>query len=129
MQAFRDALAQQLNISTDRLDQAMSAARQQAGMNGQWQRPNGAGQQGQRFGRGGGILSVAAQAIGVTPEQLRQELHGSSLAAVAQAHGKNPADVATALKNASNQRIDERMTQTLPTGGRGAFHHRGAAAS
>jgi hypothetical protein len=29
---------------------------------------------------------------------------------VAQAHGRNPADVATALKNAANQRIDSEVT-------------------
>jgi hypothetical protein len=54
----------------------------------------------------GVALGVAAQAIGITPQQLRTELPGRSLAQVAQAHGKNPADVATALKNAANQRID-----------------------
>jgi hypothetical protein len=67
---------------------------------------------GGRHHEGGGgfergvALGVAAQAIGITPQQLRTELPGKSLAQVAQAHGKNPADVATALKNAANQRID-----------------------
>ena len=55
-------------------------------------------------------LDVAAQAIGVTPEQLRTELAGKSLAQVAQAHGKTGADVATALKNAAHTRIDQEVT-------------------
>jgi hypothetical protein len=58
----------------------------------------------------GVALGIAAQAIGVTPQQLRTELPGKSLAQVAQAHGKNPADIATALKNAANQRIDQEVT-------------------
>jgi hypothetical protein len=37
-------------------------------------------------------------------------LPGKSLAQVAQAHGKNPNDVATALKNAAQQRIDQEVT-------------------
>jgi hypothetical protein len=59
----------------------------------------------------GVALGVAAQAIGITPQQLRSELPGKSLAEVAQAHGKNPADVALALKNAANQRIDQEVTE------------------
>ena len=66
---------------------------------------------------GGGLLAVAAQAIGITPQELRQELPGKSLADVAHAHGKNPADVATALKTAANQHIDQEMTHVWPAGG------------
>ena len=65
----------------------------------------------------GVALGIAAQAIGITPEQLREELPGKSLAQVAQAHGKNPADIATALKNAANQRIDKEAAEgDLTTG-------------
>jgi len=39
--------------------------------------------------------------------QLQQELPGKSLTQVAQTHGKNPADLARALKNAAHQRIDQ----------------------
>jgi hypothetical protein len=67
------------------------------------------GHHGRGFARGV-ALGIAAQAIGVTPQQLRTELPGKSLAQVAQAHGKNPADVATALKNAADQRIDHEVT-------------------
>jgi len=55
-------------------------------------------------------LTVAAQAIGITPDQLRTELPGKSLAQVAQAHGKSATDVATALKNAAHSRIDQAVT-------------------
>ena len=53
------------------------------------------------------IAATAAPAIGITPEQLRTELPGKSLADVAKAHGKTAADVATALKNAAHARIDQ----------------------
>jgi hypothetical protein len=55
-------------------------------------------------------MGIAAQAIGITPQQLRTELPGKSLAQLAQAHGKNPADIATALKTAADQRIDQEVT-------------------
>jgi hypothetical protein len=110
-QAFIDALARRLGITSERLQQAMTEARQEVGLPDRGGKhgfgPGGPG--GPRgFGPGRGVdASVAAQAIGITPEQLRQELNGKSLAQVAEAHGKNPADVATALKNAANQRIDQ----------------------
>ncbi|HEX8967853.1 MAG TPA: hypothetical protein VF937_08245 [Chloroflexota bacterium] len=74
----------------------------------------GAGR-GPGFGFGGpGVLraglNAAATAIGITPDQLWTELRGKSLAEVAQAHGKTGADVATALKNAADQRIDQAVT-------------------
>ncbi|MBV9131568.1 MAG: hypothetical protein JO318_02660 [Chloroflexi bacterium] len=55
-------------------------------------------------------LNTAAQAIGISVQQLQSELPGKSLAQVAEAHGKTAADVATALKNAANQRIDQAVT-------------------
>jgi len=55
-------------------------------------------------------LNAAAQAIGISADQLHQELAGKSLAEVAQAHGKTANDVATALKNAANQRIDQAVS-------------------
>jgi hypothetical protein len=60
------------------------------------------------------MIAVAAQSIGITPEQLRAELPGKSLAQVAEAHGKSPADVAAALKKAADARIDAHMTQVVP---------------
>jgi hypothetical protein len=59
------------------------------------------------------FLDTAAQAIGITPDQLRQELPGKSLAQVAQAHGKTAADVANALKNAAHTAADQRIDQLV----------------
>jgi polyhydroxyalkanoate synthesis regulator phasin len=104
-QRFVDALAKRLNISSQTLETAVTQARQDAGLpaNGQGF-PGGPGRRGPRgFG---GELNAAATAIGITSQQLEQELPGKSLAQVAQAHGKTAADVATALKNAAHQRID-----------------------
>ena len=108
-QAYLDALARRLGIQTDRLQQAIRDARTDVGLPADGPSPGGPGRPG-RDGRGfgpGAEPSVAAQAIGITVDQLRQELPGKSLSQVAQSHGKNPNDVATALKNAANQRIDQ----------------------
>jgi hypothetical protein len=142
--AFLDALAKRLNISRDQLNQAISGARTDIGLpaNGGFPGRGPGGPRGFGFGRGGFELNTAAQAIGITVDQLRSELPGKSLSQVAQAHGKNPNDVATALKNAfhqridqavaagrltadqgnqakqqGDQRIDQRMTQVVPQGG------------
>ena len=109
-QRFVDALAKRLNISSQNLETAITQARSDAGLpaNGQGF-PGGRGHGGR--GEGFGLeLNAAATAIGITPEQLRTELPGKSLTQVAQAHNKNPNDVATALKNAANQRIDQEVT-------------------
>jgi hypothetical protein len=62
----------------------------------------------------GVALGLAAQAIGITPQQLRTELPGKSLAEVAQAHGKSSADIATVLKSAADQRIDQAVNRVVP---------------
>jgi len=111
-QQFLDALAKRLNISSANLEQAISQARTDAGLPaGGGFGPGGPGGGHGPGGRGpGGDLTAAAQAIGITADQLRTELPGKSLAQVAQAHGKTANDVATALKTAANQRIDEAVT-------------------
>ncbi len=112
-QVFLDALAQQLGITTDHLQQAITAARTQVGLPPEGGRsgfgpgPRPGFRSGVAFGMG---LQAAADAIGITTDQLRQELPGKSLAQVAQAHGKNPADVATTLKNEANLRIDQAVS-------------------
>jgi transposase-like protein len=101
-QRFLEALAKRLGITTDQLRQAIREARSDAGLPADRS----------DFGHGshrGVALGVTAQAIGITPQELRQELPGKSVAQVAQAHGKNPADVAMALTNAANQRIDQEV--------------------
>src|SRR5205823_943887 len=84
-QQFLDALAKRLGVSTDKLKQAIQDARKDAGLPDRggfagFGRPGGPG-----FGKGpAGVLgeaaNAAAQAIGITPDQLRQELPGKSLA-------------------------------------------------
>src|ERR1700682_4928634 len=111
-QAFVDALAKRLNITSANLQTAIGQARTDAGF------PAGQGiPGGGRGGRGGpgregfgGDLNAAATAIGIPAAQLRTELNGKSLADVAKAHGKTAADVATALKNAAHTRIDQAVT-------------------
>ena len=51
-------------------------------------------------------LQVAAQALGLSPAQLRQQLAGRSLAQVAQARGVDPQVVAQALLAAAEDLID-----------------------
>ena len=110
-QKFITALAQRLNISPQTLQDDISKARQDAGLpaNGSGF-PGGFARGGPRGFRGGLDPTVAAQAIGITPQQLKTELQGKSLSDVATAHQKNPADVATALKNAAHQKIDQMAT-------------------
>jgi len=107
-QAFVDALAKRLNISSSTLQTAISQARTDAGLPA----GNGFPGPGHGFGPGGPRgrffeLNAAATAIGISADQLRTELPGKSLAQVAQAHGKSASDVATALKNAAHTRIDQ----------------------
>lgn len=105
-QAFVDALAKRLNISSAALQTAITQARTDAGLPANGGFGPGHGGPGHR----GVDLNVAATTIGITQDQLRQELATKSLADVATAHGKNPSDVATALKNAAHTRIDQEVT-------------------
>jgi hypothetical protein len=159
-QQFIAALAAHLGISTDQLQQAMDQTSSELGVPdrggpGMQQRGGPAGGPGMQ-GRGGpggdqrpggeqhmgGGLDAAAQALGISVDQLRQELQGQTLTQVAQAHNVDPAAVANALKQAASARIDQEaaagripadqveaakqrvsdrvdqmMAQTAPTGG------------
>jgi 3-methyladenine DNA glycosylase AlkD len=110
-QAFIDALAKRLNITSANLESAMSQARADVGLPANGPAP-GFGGPGGRGERGGfGLdLNAAATAIGIPVDQLRTELAGKSLAQVAQAHNKSAGDVATAMKNAAHTRIDQAVT-------------------
>jgi transposase-like protein len=126
-QKFIDSLASKLGVSSQTLQSDISQARQDAGLppnggfgfgRGPGGPPGGPG--GPRPGFGGGLdLNAAAQAIGISPQQLRQELAGKSLAQVAQAHGKTGNDVDTALKNAANARIDAAVSSGRLTSDQG----------
>jgi hypothetical protein len=108
-QKFIDALAKRLNITSTNLETAIGQARTDAGLPAGG--PGFPGARGKGGPRGAAVDSnAAATAIGITPQQLRSELAGKSLADVAKAHGKTAADVATALKNAAHTRIDQAVT-------------------
>jgi hypothetical protein len=113
-QAFVDALAKRLGVSSANLETAISGARTDAGMPAGGQGFPGAGRGGNGGPRGragfGADLNTAATAIGIPVAQLRTELAGKSLAQVATAHGKTANDVATALKNAAHTRVDQAVT-------------------
>jgi hypothetical protein len=144
-QRFLETLAAKLGVTTDRLRQAITETRQSLGL------PD----RGPHFGFGGrgfggrgfaGVsLDAAASAIGISVDQLRQELRGKSLADVARAHNVDPnrvasalkadaaaridqavasgrlgADRAAQLKQDANTRIDHLMTQQIPASGAGA---------
>jgi polyhydroxyalkanoate synthesis regulator phasin len=97
-----------------RIDQLVNQVMPQGG-------PGGFGGRGGERGFGGG-LDAAATAIGIDAQTLRTELAGKSLADVAKAHGKNPADVATALKNAAHTSIDQAVTAGKLTADQAATH-------
>ena len=101
-QQFLASVASKLGVPVERLQQAMDQTRQELGIPERG--PGGRG--GHVGGRGG--LDAAAQALGITPDQLRQELQGGrTLAQVAQARNVNPTNVANAMKAAASAKIDE----------------------
>jgi ribosome recycling factor len=118
-QKFIDALAQKLGVSSQTLQQDIAQVRQDQGLPATGGFPGARGRGGPRGGFGAFNFQVAAQTLGITPQQLRTELAGKSLAQVAQAHGKTGADVATALKNDANQRIDQAVTSGRITSDQG----------
>jgi uncharacterized protein YidB (DUF937 family) len=62
----------------------------------------------QRRGCGGRGTGAAAEAIGITPEELREALDGgSTIADVAEANGVDPASVVEALVSNAQERLDE----------------------
>jgi uncharacterized protein YaiL (DUF2058 family) len=108
-QKFIAALASHFGITPQAMEQEIANARQSAGLPAGNQFPGGPGRGGPRAGFALD-LQAAATAIGISPQQLRTELPGSSLAQVAQAHGKSGAEVAAALKTAANNRFDDAVT-------------------
>jgi hypothetical protein len=127
-QQFLEALAKRLNTTTDKLKQAIQDARKDAGLHdhgglggfGGPGRPGGPG-----FGPGpGGVLGpaseVAARTIGITADQLRQELPGKSLADVAKAHNVDPTKVADAIKAELTARIDQAVANNRLSADRAA---------
>jgi hypothetical protein len=102
-----DLVASKLGVTPERLQQAFTEARQELGMQ---RRPDERhrGREGLRHMRGmmQRGLEIVAGELHISVEQLRTELPGSSVAAVSRAHGVDPQQVATALKNAAGAHID-----------------------
>jgi hypothetical protein len=104
-----ELVASKLGVTPERLQQAFTEARQELG----WHRgPGGPARErrGEIRERVRGMMQrgmeIVAGEIHISVEQLRSELPGSSLAAVSRNHGVDPQQVANALTNAANQRID-----------------------
>jgi hypothetical protein len=111
-QQFLAALAAKLNVTPEQLQQAIAETRQQLGIP---DRPPGgrehAGREHAGPGRGAGLgLDAAAQALGISPDQLRQELPGKSLADVARAHNVDPTTLASALKADAATHLDQEVS-------------------
>jgi len=130
---FLEALFKRLGVTTEKLKQAIQDARKDAGVpdrghlgppfgfhHGPGPRSQGVqpGQPGRPapFGPGRGApgfgplmegLQAAANTIGITTDQLRQELPGKSLSDVAKTHNADPKKVADALKAEAKSRIDQ----------------------
>jgi hypothetical protein len=104
-QEYLNALAGKLGTTAERLQQAMEEVRKDLGLpeHGPKHGPGGP----RRGGGPGPGLDAAAQAIGITSEQLRQELPGKSLADVAKAHNVDTTKVAQALKADAEKHLDE----------------------
>ena len=127
MQQFWEAVARRLGVTPERLQQAISEARTELGLPAQGGPggpggrgfPGGPGRPGAQGTPGAGAvrgprvrlaIDVAAQTLGLTPEQLRQELAGKSLADLARARNIDPARVVQAMRDDAFRRIDQAAT-------------------
>jgi hypothetical protein len=120
-QAFVDALAKRLGVTSANLQTAISGARTDAGLPAAGPGFPGFGPRGPRGPMGfGPDLNTVATTLGIPVAQLRTELAGKSLAQVAQMHNKTGADVATALTTAADARIDKAVTDGKLTADRAA---------
>jgi hypothetical protein len=110
---FLAALANRLHISVDQLQQAITGARQDAGLPAEGQKPNGLGARG--FRGFGGFLGKEADAVAALFHEdrtaLRNELAGKTLAEVAQAHNVTTDQVTSTIVTTANQQIDQQAQQ------------------
>jgi hypothetical protein len=58
-----------------------------------------------------GEASAVATFLGISPDQLQQELSGHSLAEVAQQHGKSAAEVTNVVVTTADQQLDTAVSQ------------------
>lgn len=112
IQQFWDTVAAKLGLTPERLRQAIAEARAEQGLPrfgsggpGSSNHFRGPASPGGRFS-----LDQVASALGISADQLRQEVPGKSLADVARAHNVDPTRVAEALKSAATIRIDQAVS-------------------
>jgi len=101
---FMDVVAGKLGVTPERLRQAFAEARQELGAPERHHRGGSFGPRVRGMIENG--LRVAAEAIGISLEDLRRELPGNSLAGVARTHGVDPQRVSAALTTSAHARID-----------------------
>jgi hypothetical protein len=108
---FEEALANRLHVSVDQLRQAIQGARQDVGATrpARPERPARVGGFGQRgaFGFLGAEAQAVASLLKETPEQLRAELPGNTLADVANKHGVTTDDLVKTIVQTADQHIDQ----------------------
>jgi hypothetical protein len=114
---FINTLAARLGVSSDKLQQALKDTQQEVGPV-----PLLGGIPKDAIGIQGKTISIssplapAAKAIGISEDQLRQELAGTSLTDVAKAHNVDPQKVASAIKTARETDLDQAVQSgKLPT--------------
>lgn len=117
-QQFETALANRLHISVDQLHQAVQGARQDVGLPPRgpgW--PSGVGPRRESaFGAfTGKEVSAVATLFKETPEALRQEVSGKTLAEIATAHGVSVQDLVNMVVQTADQQLDQvAQTRNLP---------------
>lgn len=107
---FITSLAGKLGVTADKLQQAFKETEQEVGpvplLFGVPGAPGAGG--GQVFSISiSSDVTVAAKALGISEDQLRQELNGKSLTDVAKAHNVDAQKVASALKAARTSELDQ----------------------
>jgi hypothetical protein len=110
-QKFLEALASRLHVSVDQLNQAMTGARQDAGLPAR--DPNAApGRRGAGGLPGGGLFGKEATAVAAlfkeSTTDLGNELPGNTLADLATKHGLKSDDVVTTIAKVANDQLDQR---------------------
>ncbi len=107
---FINTLAGKLGVTADKLQQALKETQQEVGpvplLFGAPGAPGAVGTQTFSISISSDV-TVAAKALGISEDQLRQELNAKSLTDVAKAHTVDPQKVASALKAARASELDQ----------------------
>jgi hypothetical protein len=104
---FVSTLAGKLGVTPDKLQQALKDTQQEVGpVPLLFGAPGGVGAQAFSISISSDV-STAAKVLGISEDQLRQELNGKSLTDVAKAHNVDPQKVASALKAARTSELDQ----------------------